>query len=271
MLNFLQFNRQRRPQPTEMENTLISHYDLPVPPHEHGNAYQKLFQLFHDIHDYTTLSTRRNVILIYVFLLLLYIGMNFALLGLNFMSQDFIEQNYYLPFHMLSFWGVFLFTLLEAFILISADIVNMSNYLQAGLVLFNILTTLTTAIIFSMFPHHFEVPAHYMEYSAQIFVSCVNIIFTLNFIRQKGGAFKKLKWLNNFRWLELIIALPIVMLSCLQIFIYAGILPITIEPERGAHFCEFSNALFALTYSVFIYHDLGKRMQEDYLRMYNFE
>lgn len=275
MLNFLRFNPPNSEHSVSINDITIHYEPKRMQKEQNTNAYAKLFNLFQNIHDYTTLYTRQNILLLYIFLLLIYISMNFALLGLNFQSQNFIETNYYLPFHLLSFWGVFFFTLLEAFILISADIVSSSNILQSGLVLFNIFTTLATAIIFSMYPKFYEVTAHYLEYSAQVLISTVNILFAVNFMRQREGSFQKILCLNRIRWIELIISIPIVWLSCLQLLIYSTFLPVSIEPERAAHFCEFTNeiinAVFALTYSISIYYDIGIKMREEYQKMYHFE
>ena len=233
---------------------------------------QKFFQLFHNIHDYTTLATRKNILLVYVFSILIYMAINFGLLGANFISQADIEANYYYPFHLLAFWSIFCFTLLEAFIMISSGIISVTNFIATALVFFNVISSLTTAILFSMSPKIYEVPCHYMEYTIQVFVSCVNSVFVFHYLRKSKGFFTKYKWLNHFRWFELLLSVPVILLSILQLFIFSGLIPVRIEPERAAHFCEYVNeilnASFALFYAVIMYIKLDKKMKTHYTNMY---
>lgn len=63
-------------------------------------------------------------LLIYMILICIYFACVTTLLAANNFDQDFIEANYFLPFHYTEFWTAFLFTLLEAFILVSADVMK---------------------------------------------------------------------------------------------------------------------------------------------------
>jgi len=201
-------------------------------------------------------ARRQVLLLIYLFILLVYIGLNAALLGANQKPQAYIEENYYLIFHMTSFWAVFVFTLMEALLLISVDKIVWSNKFQFLIVMFNVMTTFTTALLFTIYPREYEVPAHYMEYSAQIFISSVNVIFVRNYTltANMSGMFYKL------RHVEIFVAWLMVTFSFFQLFIYSGLIPVAMGGERAGHMCEFCNEIFnggfAFVYTLVLYSDV---------------
>jgi len=212
----------------------------------------KYHQLTLNIHYHHQMNTKKTLILIYNFLILLYIGVQFGLLGVNFQTQDFIEANYYLPFHLLEFWAVFILTVLESLILIATGNINTEdwpNTIQGSVLLFNVLSTLTAAIIFSMFPNTYEVPSHYMEYSIQILITLTDFIFI----------YKSSKTSDNktYTYIKFGFAISTLCLSVFQILVYAAAFSTGIEAERAAHFCEFSNEIangcFALWYGFNMY------------------
>jgi len=282
---FSAVSRQRNteiPLEETVKNDVIIYRDLEGTgkiPLKSISGFQKMFTLFKNVHDYSVDSTRKYILLVYIFLLLIYIGMNFGLLSVNFQPQAFIEAHYYLPFHLVAFWGVFSFTLIEAFLLVSAGIVSIRNIFQSTIVLGNVISSLLTAILFSMYPTFYEVPAHYIEYSIQIFVTGVNIIFVTDYIRKAyknpEGLFKRYPLLNKLRWIELIVSGPVLLLSVLQLFIYSGLIPVTIEAERAGHFCEFVNEIvngfFALIYTVTLYWGLESKLENHYRSLYNYQ
>ena len=57
-------------------------------------------------------------------LILIYFGVATTLLAANFQPQEVIEEDFYLPFHYAEFWSAFLFTVLEAFILYTSDVLG---------------------------------------------------------------------------------------------------------------------------------------------------
>jgi hypothetical protein len=75
--------------------------------------------VFNDINDYNIMVWNQNKMLVYAFSALMYIGIQIALFAVNFKDTDFIEEHYYLPFHLLEFWAVFVFTVIEGFVLLS--------------------------------------------------------------------------------------------------------------------------------------------------------
>eukprot|EP01102_Stenamoeba_stenopodia_P008503 TRINITY_DN244_c0_g1_i2.p1 TRINITY_DN244_c0_g1~~TRINITY_DN244_c0_g1_i2.p1 ORF type:complete len:287 (+),score=59.30 TRINITY_DN244_c0_g1_i2:103-861(+) len=225
--------------------------------HHHGDHPQYIML---GIHNHSQISIRLYLILIYIFALLGYIGIFFGLFALNFKDQEFIEEFYYRPFHLLAFWGVFVFTIIEAFILILSQL---ATKLQAVLLGFNVISSLMTAILFNVYPEEYEVVAHYLEYAIQIFISGVNFMFVFNLLRtQPDGSNPFYK----YRYLELLVVLLIILLSVFQLFFYSGLIPTDIGSERTAHFCEFVNEImngcFALWYACVVYLGIKKELNQ---------
>jgi len=221
------------------------------------------------IRDHKTMEQNQLKMLLYTFATLVYLGINLAEFGLNFRDQDFIESNYYLPFHLLEFWAVFAFTLIEAFVLVSTGTLDINgpwtHILQIGLAWFDILFTLIIAIIFSMDPQEYEIPAHFMEYSAQVFITLINFIFLINYLRNKtyqGTVF----W--RFRYFEILLAVFTFFLSIFQFFIYTEVIPTAPGGERSTHFFEFItesiNALFVLWFSAVTYRQMNRQLEIHY-------
>lgn len=229
-----------------------------------GLVAQAQHMSIHHVQEYHLLHSKRDRLLIYIFLIILYIGMNVALLGGNFKSQDVIEEEYYVVFHMVAFWGMFLFTIIEALILLATDFVSWDNWAQCALVLFNVLITFATALLFSFKPEIYEVPAHYMEYTAQVLISAVGIIFLNNYFRGTASATASLvyEW-RNFEYAVLVVLL---MFSLFQFSIYTGHPKVSMASERAAHFCEFVNeilnAMFALLYALLSYTEIRDKLNQ---------
>jgi len=240
--------------------------------HVHAQAdpasVQILF-LMGDVHEYGVLQARKNHLLLYVFLVLLYIGLNVALLGANFQSQELIEEEYYYSFHLTAFWGLFAFTLLEAFILIATDIITWANKCQTLVILFNVMAAFATAMLFSFDPHLYEVPAHYMEYSVQILISWVNIIFLRSYMIRAANTGPKSMY--RCGGLEMAVASAVLGLAMFTLVVYTGVIPTDMGPERAAHFCEFINEIFngvfALAYATFCYNETKKELDQHYKGM----
>jgi len=232
-------------------------------------ASAQILYLMGDVHEYGVLKARQNHLLLYVFLVLLYIGLNVALLGANFQSQELIEEEYYSSFHMAAFWGVFGFTLLEAFILIATDIITWANRCQTLVILFNVMAAFATAMLFSFDPHLYEVPAHYMEYSIQILISWVNIIFLRSYMIRAANTGPNSMYRCGS--VEMAVALAVLGLAMFTLIVYTGVIPTDMGPERAAHFCEFINeifnGLFALAYATFCYKDANKQLNQHYKGM----
>jgi hypothetical protein len=239
---------------------------------EAGHPTMKVVQTMYALSDYKTMGENQTKMLLYTFAILVYLAINLALFGLNFRDQDFIEENYYYPFHLLEFWAVFFFTLIEAFVLVSTGTLNIngpwSHVLQIGLALFDILFTLIIAIIFSMDPHEYEVPAHFMEYSAQIFITVVNFFFVVNYLRNNKNQDSVF---YRFRHVEVGLTVITFLLSILQLLIYTEVIETDPGGERSAHFVEFIteslNALTVLWFSAVTYKQMNEETEYHYTKM----
>jgi hypothetical protein len=250
------------------DEKLSSHVDEAVPV-----TYFRLHTLIHNIHDYSVINTRKTLMLVYVFLIMVYIGLFVALLAANFKSQEFIEDNYYLAFHLSSFWGVAVFTVLEAFILVAADAIIFTwekwwYFVGALLILINVVASFTAALLFSLDPEVYEVESHYIEYSTQILISSINFVFIFSYLGTKSQT----SVFYRYRYLEMLIAFLVLVLSIIQLFIYSGVLKTPMEAERAAHFVEFANeifnGLFALLYAVATYLDIKEKVDTHYTEMH---
>jgi hypothetical protein len=223
------------------------------------------------IADYNDINWNQNKLRLYIFATLIYLGINIGLFGLNFKDQDFIESQYYLPFHLLEFWAIFVFTLIEAFVLVSTGTLKVNGSwtqrLQIGLTGFDILYTLMIAIIFSMDPEVYEVPAHFMEYSAQVLITLVNFIYVFGFGKSK--TFKN----SGNRQIQFTLASIGFLMSIFQFLIYTEAIPTPPGGERSGHFFEFTteslNASIVLYYSIIAYMQGELKEEAHYNKMHD--
>ena len=224
-------------------------------------------RLVHDLHDHGLLEVRKDRLLIYIFLILMFLGLNVALMAANCKSQQFIEENYFTTFHMASFWGVFAFTMLEALVLIATDVISWDNRVLSSIILFNVMASFATAFLFSFHPRAFEVVSHYIEYTVQLLITGVNLVFVINYTRSANPQ----AMVYRLRNIEIGVAIFGLILSILTLIIFTGAIPMNMEKERAAHFCEFANDIFngtfALCYAVLCYMDVRITQQECYEKM----
>ena len=244
---------------------------------------QTLHQVAHDIHEFGILKERLNWFLLYIMTILLYVGLNATLLVANSYPQTYIESHYELPMNYISFWGVFLFTVVEAILLISTGVVSWNNRYQSSVVLFDVGLSFFSATLYSLDPETFEIPAHYVEYLVQIPITCVNLIFvnrtytrtrttTTTNPSSTGMADDedtvKLSSLSIriYRYIEIGSSYGVLLLSVLQLILYSGLLQVTMGNERSAHFCEFTNEMingfFAFEYAVRCYNEWKQQLDQ---------
>jgi hypothetical protein len=230
-------------------------------------TFAQVHHLVDDVHEYGLLDVKMNRLLIYIFLILIFVGLNVALLGANFEEQAFIEENYYSTFHMAAFWGVFGFSLLEALVLFATNIVSLDSQFQSAVILFNVMATFATAFLFSFDSVVFEVKAHYMEYSVQILISSVNMVFLRHYLRMAD----KESPVYRFRNVARAVSWTVTALSVFTLILYTGAIEVRMGPERSAHFCEFINeifnGMFAFCYAVYFYCDVRRQLDEHYISM----
>jgi hypothetical protein len=220
------------------------------------NRIDKIHQLLHHLHEYHLAVRKRTELLLYMLLVVMYFGVSAALLGANFYDQTVIEKNYLLPFHMAEFWSQFIFAILEAFILVAANILDVGTigkFSQLMLVALNIVLTLVGALLYTFSPLLFERPAHYIEYVVQITLTLANFIFIFQI------DCKTINW-RRFRVIEILVATVLLILGILKLFLFIPVIHTSISPERSSHFFEFigemGNAMFAFSFAFLLFLDL---------------
>lgn len=244
----------------EMGGNLVTTVEGPL-------TFLQAHRLVHDLHDHGMLEIRKDRLLIYIFLILMFVGLNVALMAANFKPQEFIEENYYVSFHMAQFWGVFAFTMLEALVLIATDVISWTNRIMSAIILFNVMASFATAFLFSFHPETFEVVSHYIEYTVQILITLVNVVFIQNSTPMGNRKVGRCRLYQ----IEIGVATVGLIISIMTLVIFTGVFSIPMGRERAAHFCEFTNdifnGLFALYYAVLSYMDVRSNQQECYDKM----
>jgi hypothetical protein len=166
---------------------------------------------------------------------------------------------------MVEFWGAFIFAVLEAFILVSIEVLDPGkNMLPALLIGINIIGTLVAALLFSFSPELYEVPSHFIEYGVQITITATDFLFIFLLPNMTDSPIGKL-W-TRFRVVEIVAVSIFLVASILKFFFYTGLIACDMEPERAAHFFEFTgemaNSIFAFAFAFFLYLDLQARQRQ---------
>lgn len=201
----------------------------------------------------------------YALLALLFGAFQLALLAINFQSQEYIETEIFGPFHFGEFWAIFMFTVLEAFLLTTSGALEpleqfgRLRYVYYTTMVVNIVLTFVAAVLLSMDAETFESPAHFIEYCAQIPIAMVDAVFV--FIAQqyltesKADADHALSVLRNALTSGGgLVSLLVVIASILQLLAYTDVIEASIPGEQVAHFFEFPiefvNACIAVWFAV---------------------
>merc|ERR1712222_274790 len=131
-------------------------------------------------HDkYHKIQREKLLISFFLIMLVLYFFSSLTLLIANTQSMVVIESKYNVPFHMLDFWGSFLFTLTECAILVNAGMISITSF-RFLIVSFNIGMTFNAAVLFSMNTEYWEIPCHWIEFSAQICIAIADLLFVFH-------------------------------------------------------------------------------------------
>jgi hypothetical protein len=191
-----------------------------------------------------------------------FLALQIALIVINSQSDEVLER-LDAPFHFTEFWAIFVFSMLEAFLLSTAATSAVAAAALNGSVgardsrwatnLYfasmggTIILTLVGALLVSFDLELFEEPAHLVEYVAQVPLTLLDIIFVVLQIRA-GEANSK----TNVALLAVAVLLSIA--SVVQLVVYCGALDLGISAERAAHFFEFTieglNAAFAVRFAM---------------------
>jgi hypothetical protein len=115
------------------------------------------------------------------------------------------------------------------------------------MIIVNVGGTLIALILFLFNAEFFETTAHWIEYSIQFCVTFTSFAFIF-------GNQDKTSALYKYRYYEAGIVCISLVMACLKLFIYGGVIEFDMGAERAAHFFEYSgemfNDLFALAFTI---------------------
>ena len=144
---------------------------------------------------------------------------------------------------------------------------NFLNLVQVAILFLNVILTLVAAIILTTF-NEFESTSHFIEYSAQILISCVNFLFIIKAKKEKE---ENTKFEKRFGTFKMSVVFFSVLLSILNLLIFAKAFNVNMEPERAAHFCEFINesvnACFAMVFAVQLLREVEREISKIYSKI----
>lgn len=208
--------------------------------------------------QYSNHKTKKLSLTIMLFYIIIYFFCCCTLLIANCQPPETIDSKYNVPFHMLDFWGSFGFALIEAAILVTADMVEIGS-IRYFIVAINIGTTLIAAVLFSFNPEFWEITCHWIEFSAQIFITLSDILFIFH-------QFKKAETniLYKYRYYELALVLLFAMAAVIKLLVFGEVIKLGIDPEKAAHFFEYCgemiNAIFAFIFTLVMYKDCNQNL-----------
>jgi len=206
--------------------------------------------LFYKNEKYSNIKRKKFSLSIMLFYIIIYFFCCCALLIANCQSQEIIDSEYNVPFHMLDFWGSFGFALIEASILVIADMVEIGS-MRYFIIAINIGTTLIAAVLYSFNPEFWEITCHWIEYSAQIFITLSDLFFIFHQFKNKQNI------LYKYRFFELVLVLIFALAAIVKMLVYGELIKLHIDPEQAAHFFEYCgemvNAIFAFLFTLVMY------------------
>jgi hypothetical protein len=212
----------------------------------------------------SSLKLTKYALILLLFFLTIYFFISFALLIGNFNSQEVIEANYKLPFHLLDLWGSFAFAVIETTLLMVASMLQFGNF-RFFIALINIGLTLIAAILYSFNPDYWETSAHWVEYIAQVFLSISDFLFITYQFKNRQNVFYK------YRHSEFVFVSLIVGASILKLLVFGSVVLFGESPEHTAHYFEFvgemANSLFVSVFTKILLEDC----EESIKKMENYE
>ncbi|CAD8085260.1 unnamed protein product [Paramecium primaurelia] len=193
-------------------------------------------------HIYKDHKFKKNILIFFILVIVINFFCNLSLLVANCHPQDVIEDNYYLPFHMLDFYGSFFFALSEGCVLILTGIVTIDS-IKIYLIIVNIGGTLVALILFTFDPEFFEVTSHWIEYSVQLLLTLTDFLFIFQQDKQS--------LMYKYRFYESCIIILAFIMSFLKLLVFGGVIPTNGQNERIAHFLEYSGEMINDCFAIF--------------------
>ena len=137
---------------------------------------------------------------------------------------------------------------MESIVLIFCGYVT--GALSYGIILVNVGGTVVALILFLFNAEFWETPAHWIEYSVQMFVTLTSFAFIFGNQDKTGVLYK-------YRYHEAVLVIISFIISVFKLFVYGEVIELEIGGERGAHYFEYSgellNDIFALTFTLIRY------------------
>lgn len=216
--------------------------------------YDKEFEIV----KYNELKSSSIIIIFLIIYTTIYFFSSMCLFIANTQGPEVIEK-FEIAFHSLDFIGSFIFALVEGISLIMSNIVVVGE-LRFYLLVLNIGMTLTGSILFILSPEYWEITSHWIEFSAQVFLTLTDLIFiSVQFKRNKDNI------LYKYRYYELIFVIMLLFCSIFKLFIFGNVFYFGIDPEQLAHYFEFSgemaNSIFALLFLTAYYDDITLKIE----------
>jgi len=212
---------------------------------------------------FNTIQREKLFISFMLFFLVLYFFSSLTLLIANCQPMEIIDTKYNVPFHMIDFWGSFLFTLVEACILVNANMLTIGS-LRFLIVAFNIGMTLVAAVLFSMNPEFWEIPCHWIEFSAQICIAFSDLIFIFHQFKKTDSM------LYRYRNCEAAMILFLVLGNCFKLLIFGGVIKVGMDGEQAANFIEYIaemiNSVFAFLFTIVSYRECDENLKHLFIK-----
>lgn len=211
-----------------------------------------------EIIKYNEYKSSSIIIIFLIIYTTVYFFSSMCLFIANTQGPEVIEH-FEIAFHTLDFIGSFIFALVEGISLIMSNIVAVGE-LRFYLLVLNIGMTLTGSILFILSPEYWEITSHWIEFSAQVFLTLTDLIFiSVQFKKNKDSI------LYKYRYFELIFIIILLFCSIFKLFIFGNIINFGIDPEQLAHYFEFSgemaNSLFAILFLTAYYDDISIKIE----------
>jgi hypothetical protein len=230
--------------------------------HNHLDAHS-LHSHLHYMHHHATVQRQRLLLLFYMFATCVYFSICIALLVANTMPDDVIDAEYFLPFHLLEFWGQCAFTILEAFVLVHSQFVPLLS-VPSALFVVNVVASTTAALLFSINGHIFDRTAHWIEYCVQITVVLANFVFILF---QNGAGNSLSKFLYRWRYVECVFVIVMLGVSIVQLLVFVPVIHTAIQvPDQAAHYFEYTgemaNCVVVFIFALALFLGVNKQFDE---------
>lgn len=203
------------------------------------------------------MQKNKNIIMFFIILSSVYFFSSSTLLIANTQNIKTIDV-YFLPFHNLDFLGSLVFAIVEAMALIYAEIIVFGEP-RFFLVFFNVGLTFVAAALFLIKADYWEITSHWIEFSAQVFLTSIDLVFITAQFKDNSNP------LYKYRYFEIILVIILLISSIIKLFIYGNIIRIyDIDGEQMAHYLEFIgemiNTSFAVMFLLVYYNILNKRI-----------